>query len=118
MSLDLYINPVTGGYEEIDGKITLVQTAINKANVLLSQPIGSYIYAPEQGNPLLDIQGIISLQEIKDGITTCLESLVQNGDITTVDIINWQYDEVTQRYTINIKLTLPSGEQPLLTWIK
>lgn len=118
MALDIYIDPITGGYELINNKFTYVETAVNKANVLLTMKLNSYLYAPQDGNSLLNEQGIMPITNISKGINACLQPLITNGDITNVTILSWEYSTITQRYKINLLLNLPNGESPLITWIK
>lgn len=117
MALDIYINPVTGGYELRNNKFTYVDVTVNKINVLLNMKIGSYIYASTYGNPLLSSTGLLSLSEISQGINTCLQPLLQLQEITNVVIKDIQITP-TNRYIINIGITLPNGNQPLITWTK
>ena len=117
MSLDIYIDPVSGGYIKADNKIEYVNAIVNKVNVLLSMPVGSYIYAPTQGNPLLNLQGLIPISEIKNGILTCLSPLLTSGEISFLNFIDLEITP-TFRYIIKLLLVLPNGEQPLVTWRK
>lgn len=117
MTQDIYVEPLSGGYILQNNKIVYVDTVVNKINMLLSMRIGSYLYAPTNGNPLLDIDGPLSLTDISDGITTCLQPLIQSQQITNVVIQSVSPNRIlTNKYIINIAVTLPNGNQPLIIW--
>ncbi len=118
MSLDIYIDPQSGGYTLQDNKVVYVYTTINKVNILLSIPLGSYIYEPNVGNALLNKTGLVSSSEITEDVTNCLQPLLQNGELTSVSILSYILDPITQRYSLNLLLTLPNGSTPLITWIQ
>lgn len=118
MALDIYINPQLGGYERINNKFTYVNTIINKVNFLLSTPLGSYIYAPEVGNNLLNKTGILSSSEIQEDITNCLQPLLNTNQLVNFTIQNYKLDTLTQRYQINLAITLPNADLEIITWMQ
>jgi len=119
MALDIYIDPTIGGYDTLDNRLAYVDVAINKVNVLLSMPIGSYIYAPTNGNPLLNEKGLIPSSQIVNDINTCLQPLIQSGELVNINVISQEISlGITQRYSIPIDITLPNGTINRITWIK
>lgn len=110
-----YIDPMTGGYTIINNSLVTVAPVVNKANVLLSMPTNTYLYAFNNGNPLLSTQGLLSRSAIVNGINTCLAPLLQNNSITSVEVLSIQLNEVFE-YTVNIKIIYPSGGSDTLTW--
>ncbi len=117
MAQDIYVDPQTGGYILMSNKLTYVDTVINKINILLDMRIGSYLYAPTDGNPLLDMEGPLSLTDVSQAITTCLHPLIQSQEITNVLILNLQGNKIlSNKYIINMAVTLPNGNQPLISW--
>lgn len=113
--LSLYINPQTGGYESENSTLIKINSTVNKANLLLSQPIGSNIYAMNEGNPLLNETGLIPISEISAGINTCLAPLVNSGEITTLTLLSVELSP-TFRYRTQIAITLPNGTTETINW--
>jgi len=110
-----YIDPATGGYDIVNNLLVTVAPVINKVNVLLSMPLNTYLYAFNNGNPLLNTTGLLSRSEIVNGINVCLSPLLQNNSITSVEVLSIQLNE-TFEYSINIKIIYPSGGFDELTW--
>ena len=106
MKTSLYVDPISKGYLLNNSKLIQYPSAINKANCLLLQPIGSNIYAMSEGNPLLNSPNRLSLSQITSGINLCLQPLITNGDILSLNITKIEY---TYKPKIFIDLTLPNG---------
>lgn len=106
MATSLYVDPVTGGYLSNNNRLIQYSSAINKANCLLLQPIGSNIYNMKQGNPLINKTRRSSLSEITADINSCLQPLLSSGDIVALNIAKIEYG---YKPKIFIDVTLSDG---------
>lgn len=111
----IYVEPVAGGYVRDANKIAYAPTAVTKANILLLQPLGSYIYNPEMGNPLLEFNRLPTKSEVVNGIGYCLNPLVANGDVVNVTVQSYAIN-VFSKATVTIALLLPTGETAEISW--
>jgi len=113
----LYVNPTTGGYVRVGNKLQYAPSAVVKANMLLLQPVGSNLYYPNLGNPLLTVQGTLSKNQVVNGINACLAPLISSGDIVNVTIISYTLSSFNKPQ-VKLEILLPSGEKPELSWDK
>ena len=111
----IYVEPVTGGYIREVNRIAYAPTAVTKANILLKQPLGAYIYNPEIGNPLLDMNRLPTKTEVVNGIGSCLQPLIANGDIVKATVETYKINAFSKA-SVTILIVLPTGETANITW--
>lgn len=111
----IYVEPTTGGYQRQENSIAYAPSAVTKANMLLLQPVGSYIYDITMGNPLIEMNKLPTKTETVAGISACLLPLTQSGDIVSVTVTSYRIT-VFGKAAITIQLVLPSGENAEITW--
>ena len=114
-SMVTYLDPVSGGFIEVDNRLLITNAAVNKVNRLLCQKIGDDIQYPTQGNPLVGVKDFLTSNDIISGIATCLAPLMTTGEISTYNIINLQLTPI-KRWLINLQIVLPNGDSEPLQW--
>lgn len=115
MALSILVNGDTGGYELINSKLVIAQSAITKCNILLSQPVGGYIYNLKMGNPLITTKNLLTQNEIINGLNYALQPVLNSGEISAFTILKMIITP-TQRTKIYLSIDLPSGESQILIW--
>lgn len=109
-----YINPLTGGYEYLNGQLVLVYPTVNKANRLLLQRIGQDMANPSYGNPLYTTKNITA-DDVKDGINYALTPLTSTGEITSIENIKVT-KTIRNRWNVSFTITIFNGDSSLLSW--
>jgi len=109
-----YINPTTGGYEPINGRLVMVNPTVNKANRLLMQRIGGDMANPQYGNPLYTTK-YITADDVKNGINYALQPLTSTGEITRIENIKVT-KSIRNRWKVEFDIILPNGINELLSW--
>lgn len=111
----IYVNPQTGGYERVDNRLEYVQSGVNACNMLLMQPVGSYLYDKEIGNPLLSYQRLPTRQEVVNGIAYCLTPLLNTSQIISATVVSYQVTALGKAKIV-IDIVLPNGDKTPLIW--
>lgn len=109
-----YINPVTGGYEYVNGSLVLVHPTVNKANRLLLQRIGGDMANPSYGNPLYTTKNITA-DDVKDGINYALLPLTSTGEITRIENIKVT-KTIRNRWNATFTIIISSADPITLSW--
>jgi hypothetical protein len=117
LSQSVFVDPNTGGYVAINGQLQQQLSIINKVNLLLRQKIGQNIYDTASGNLLLDTQGRLTPSQISNNINFCLASLLNTGEISTLNIENVKYSP-TGKLNVAIGITLPNGVSEIVNWTR
>jgi len=111
----LYVNPESGGYELVDGALLQEHPSVIKANMLLLQPIGTYVYDTTMGNPLVNYQGNLTKANIINGLTTCLTPLLKTNDLVNFSVTKLELT-LTKKWKAYITALLPDGNIAVLNW--
>jgi hypothetical protein len=113
----LYVDQTTGGYNLFEGGLEQRVTVATKANILLSTPLGTYIYDRSIGNSLINQPNLPSRSSIVNAINQCLNPLLLSGEISELLIEKIELS-VAFRYKIFLVLVLPNGSQETMFWSK
>lgn len=110
----VYINPVTGGYDYINGNLVMVHPTVNKANRLLLQRIGGDMANPTYGNPLYTTKNITA-DDVKNGINYALLPLTSTGEITRIQNIK-VIRTIRNRWNATFEIVIANSNIELLSW--
>lgn len=114
---NLYVSPQTGGYIFVDGALATISTGINQLNFSLAQPLGSYIYNKDMGNPLLNIRGIATASQIRQAISYVASPIIASGNLISVTVMEYSLS-ITRKNRITIKAVCPITGENEITWSK
>lgn len=116
MGNSLYIDPQTGGYIKSGAQFATISDGINQLSVGLLQPVNSWIYGePQQGNPLLSLKTIATLEQVKQAIAYVASPIIASGALVSVTVKSYTLTPF-KRAKIQLTVVCPvSGEQPF-TW--
>jgi hypothetical protein len=115
MANSIFIDPATGGYKKIgSSQFATISNGVNELNLALLQPVNTWIYG-DGGNPLLSIDGIATMEQVKQAIAYCAAPIIASGALVSVEVKSYKLTPF-KRGIIEIVVICPIYGEQELTW--
>lgn len=110
-----YLDPVSGGYLNLNNALVKAPPVVNKVNRLLKQPLGLDIQYPTEGNQIYNEPNFLTLNSVIQYLSVCLSPLIDNGELTGVNFIN-PVLAPNKKWQIGIELQIPNVQDEIIQW--
>lgn len=116
MGNSVYIDPQTGGYVKNGAQFATISDGVNQLNLALLQPVNTWIYGtPQQGNPLLTIEGIPTIEQVTQAITYVAAPIISSGALISVNVKSYRLTPF-KRVQIGLVVVCSIYGEQSLTW--
>lgn len=116
MGLSLYIDPSIGGYVKKGAQFVNISDGVNQLNMALLQPVNTWIYGtPQQGNPLLSLNTIATMEQVKQAIAYVATPIIASGALLSVNVKSYTLTPF-KRVKIQLIVICPVYGEQSFTW--
>ena len=116
MRNSIFIEPSTGGYVQAGVQFVGISDGVNQLNLALLQPVNSWIYGtPQQGNPLLSLNTIATMEQVKQAITYVATPIIASGALISVNVKGYKLT-LFKRVKIQLIVICPVYGEQSFTW--
>ena len=114
MANSTFVDPSTGGYVKAGAQFATISNGVNALNAALLQPVDTWIYG-SGGNPLLSIDGIATMEQVKQAIAYCAAPMIKSGSLLSVEVKSYKLTPF-KRGIIDIVVVCPVYGEHKFTW--